>query len=186
LQEARNLWSGTVNGVTNGCVYDTVGRMNTVLANASPAAVDTFDAVGNLQTLRYGNGVTNLYQYDARNRLTNLVWNTGGTVDPARQYTLMMLQTGSARKRKQLWENLLLSLARDLVPLRPGRREPLFPCLPSHVIGSAKSSIAIGIGKANPAIIEPLTKRHSGLPPSLTPSRREYALTKKTANGLLC
>ena len=47
-----------------------------------------------------------------------------GTVDAARQYTLMMLQAGSARKRKQLWENLLLSLARDLVPLRPGRREP--------------------------------------------------------------
>ena len=98
--------------------------MTTVLANGSPAAGYTFDAVGNLQTLRYGNGVTNVYQYDARNRLTNLVWNTGGTVDPARQYTLMMLQTGSARKRKQLWENLLLSLARDLVPLRPGRREP--------------------------------------------------------------
>jgi hypothetical protein len=47
-----------------------------------------------------------------------------GTVDAARQYTLMMLQAGSARKRQQLWENLLLSLARDLVPLRPGRREP--------------------------------------------------------------
>jgi RHS repeat-associated protein len=30
---------------------------------------------GNLQALQYGNGVTNRYQYDSLNRLTNLVWN---------------------------------------------------------------------------------------------------------------
>jgi len=44
--------------------------------------------VGNLQSLRYGNGVTNLYQYDSRNRLTNLVWNYGGTPLASFAYTL--------------------------------------------------------------------------------------------------
>ena len=29
--------------------------------------------------MRYANGVTNLYQYDARNRLTSLAWQSGGT-----------------------------------------------------------------------------------------------------------
>jgi len=87
---------GTVNGVTNGYAYDTLGRMTTVLANGSPAAGYTFDAVGNLQTLRYGNGVTNVYQYDARNRLTNLVWNTGGSVLASFGYTLGATGSGTA------------------------------------------------------------------------------------------
>lgn len=47
-----------------------------------------------------------------------------GTIDAARQYTTAMLQSRSVQRRKQLWEDLLLNLARDLVPLRPGRREP--------------------------------------------------------------
>jgi hypothetical protein len=47
-----------------------------------------------------------------------------GTIDAARQYTTAMLQARSAPRRKQLWEDLLLTLARDLVPLRPGRQEP--------------------------------------------------------------
>jgi hypothetical protein len=47
-----------------------------------------------------------------------------GTLDAARQYTATMLQARSARLRRQLWEDLLLTLARDLVPLRPGRSEP--------------------------------------------------------------
>jgi YD repeat-containing protein len=34
-----------------------------------------YDLAGNLQALRYDNGVTNRYQYDSLNRLTNLVWN---------------------------------------------------------------------------------------------------------------
>jgi hypothetical protein len=47
-----------------------------------------------------------------------------GTVDALRQYTLAMTQTRSRKKRRELWDDLLLNLARDLVPLRPGRREP--------------------------------------------------------------
>ena len=47
-----------------------------------------------------------------------------GTIDAARQFTTAMLQARSAKLRRQLWDDLLLNLARDLVPLRPGRREP--------------------------------------------------------------
>jgi hypothetical protein len=35
------------------------------------------DLVGNLPTLRYAKSVTNLYQYDSRNRLTNADWQAG-------------------------------------------------------------------------------------------------------------
>jgi hypothetical protein len=52
--------------------------LTNVLANGSPAASSGFDLVGNLQTVGYHNGVTNAYQYDSLNRLTNLVWQAGG------------------------------------------------------------------------------------------------------------
>ena len=51
-----------------------MNRLTNVLANGSLAAGYGFDLVGNLQTVGYGNGVTNLYQYDSLNRLTNLTW----------------------------------------------------------------------------------------------------------------
>jgi hypothetical protein len=47
-----------------------------------------------------------------------------GTVDALRQYTQTMTQARSRKKRQELWRDLLSNLARDLVPLRPGRREP--------------------------------------------------------------
>jgi hypothetical protein len=47
-----------------------------------------------------------------------------GTVVALRQYTAAMGQAHSRKKRRQLWDNLLRKLARDLVPVRPGRREP--------------------------------------------------------------
>jgi len=47
-----------------------------------------------------------------------------GTVDALRQYSAVIAQARSQRMRCQLWEDLLLNLARDLVPFRPGRYEP--------------------------------------------------------------
>ena len=47
-----------------------------------------------------------------------------GTVDALRQYAQAIGQARSRKTRRELWEDLLLNLARDLVPLRPGRREP--------------------------------------------------------------
>jgi len=47
-----------------------------------------------------------------------------GTVDALRQYTTAIALGRSRKMRAQLWEDLLLNLARDLVPLRPNRQEP--------------------------------------------------------------
>jgi RHS repeat-associated protein len=68
------LWTGSANGVTNSYQYDLLGRLTNVVANGTEAAGYGFDAVGNLQSMVYGNNVTNLYQYDSMNRLVNLAW----------------------------------------------------------------------------------------------------------------
>ncbi len=47
-----------------------------------------------------------------------------GTVDAARQYSAAILEARSRKMRQQLWDDLLLNLARDLVPYRPNRTEP--------------------------------------------------------------
>lgn len=47
-----------------------------------------------------------------------------GALDALRQFNHALCQTRCARRKKDLWAALLLSLARDLVPERPGRREP--------------------------------------------------------------
>jgi len=47
-----------------------------------------------------------------------------GTVDALRQYSVAIAQARNQKMRRQLWADLLLNLARDLVPLRPNRQEP--------------------------------------------------------------
>jgi hypothetical protein len=47
-----------------------------------------------------------------------------GSVDALRQYSQAIGQARNRKLRRQLSEDLLLNLARDLVPLRPNRREP--------------------------------------------------------------
>jgi hypothetical protein len=47
-----------------------------------------------------------------------------GTVDAVRQYSQVIGQARNHKSRRQLWEDLLLNLARDLVRCRPGRTEP--------------------------------------------------------------
>ena len=47
-----------------------------------------------------------------------------GALDALRQFSHALCQARGARRKKELWAALLLSLARDLVPERPGRREP--------------------------------------------------------------
>jgi len=47
-----------------------------------------------------------------------------GSLDALRQYSAAIAQARRQKLRQQLWEDLLLNLARDLVPLRPSRREP--------------------------------------------------------------
>jgi Transposase DDE domain len=47
-----------------------------------------------------------------------------GALDALRQFNHALSQTRCARRKRKLWATLLLALARDLVPERPGRREP--------------------------------------------------------------
>jgi hypothetical protein len=47
-----------------------------------------------------------------------------GSLDAVRQFAHAMAQAKSKKKREQLWTELLRTLAVDLVPERPGRREP--------------------------------------------------------------
>lgn len=47
-----------------------------------------------------------------------------GAVDALRQYSAAIAQARNRKLRRQLWDDLLLNIARDLVPLRPGRNEP--------------------------------------------------------------
>src|ERR1700689_2311293 len=47
-----------------------------------------------------------------------------GSLDALRQFSQAMSQARTKKKRQQLWEQLLQTLAADLVPHRPGRRQP--------------------------------------------------------------
>ena len=47
-----------------------------------------------------------------------------GSVDALRQYSAVIAQARSRKMRRQLWEDLLHNLVRDLVRHRPGRTEP--------------------------------------------------------------
>ena len=47
-----------------------------------------------------------------------------GTLDAVRQFGHALSRARSRRKRTELWDELLRTLATDLVPERPGRREP--------------------------------------------------------------
>jgi Transposase DDE domain len=47
-----------------------------------------------------------------------------GAVDALRQYSAAIAQSRTQRLRRALWNDLLLNLARDLVPHRPDRKEP--------------------------------------------------------------
>jgi Transposase DDE domain len=47
-----------------------------------------------------------------------------GSLDAVRQFSQAMAQARSNKKRQELWAELLKTLAADLLPDRPGRREP--------------------------------------------------------------
>jgi hypothetical protein len=47
-----------------------------------------------------------------------------GSLDALRHFSQAMVRARSKKKRRELWAELLHTLAADLVPERPGRREP--------------------------------------------------------------
>jgi len=66
------LQSATTSGVSLTYGYDALNRMTNVVDRYTNSTTYNFDAVGNLQTMRLPNNVTNTYAYDSLNRLTNL------------------------------------------------------------------------------------------------------------------
>jgi hypothetical protein len=47
-----------------------------------------------------------------------------GAVDALRQHSAVIAQAPTKRLKRKLWQDLLRTLVRDVVPLRPGRTEP--------------------------------------------------------------
>src|SRR4051812_39629129 len=68
-------------GVDTQYGYDALNRMSSVRALSDSNLVSnyTYDAVGNLSTVAYPNGVTHTYTYNNLNRLTNLNVSCGTT-----------------------------------------------------------------------------------------------------------
>jgi len=85
--------SANPDGVDNSYGYDALNRLQSVNDNRQPFALSltsyTYDDVGNLDTVDYGNGVRHAYTYDVLNRLTNLVVETPNVgVHASYAYTL--------------------------------------------------------------------------------------------------
>jgi RHS repeat-associated protein len=67
------IQSSTRNGAAVGYEYDALNRLSTINdAHLGCRAAYTYDAVGNLQTQTYPNGINSAYYYDSIYRLTNL------------------------------------------------------------------------------------------------------------------
>jgi len=100
-----NIHSSTSNGVNLGYAYDPANRITNVLAGGTLVASYGFDPNGNLQSVHYGNGATNVNQYDALNRLTNSVWKSNSLTLASFYYEL-----GATGSRTNLTETLLTAV----------------------------------------------------------------------------
>jgi RHS repeat-associated protein len=96
-----NIWSSTSGGVNLVYSLDSLNRITNVLAGGSQAASYAFDLNGNLKGIRYGNGITNLNQYDPLNRLTNMVWLSNQV-----QLASFYYQLGATGNRTNLSESV--------------------------------------------------------------------------------
>ena len=77
----ESIESQRAGGASMTYQYDSLNRLTNVIDAVAGNTLYGFDDVGNLQSVRYPNAVTNTYTYDALNRLTNLVTkNSGGTL----------------------------------------------------------------------------------------------------------
>ena len=83
----------------------TGNRITNVLDNGSALASYSLDVNGNLNSVSYANGLTNLYQYDALNRLTNSLWKSNQLTLASFYYHL-----GATGNRTNLTETLFTSV----------------------------------------------------------------------------
>ncbi len=91
--------SMTANGVSLTYQYDALNRLTIVADSVAGTSGYGFDAVGNLQSLRYPNAVTNTYSYSSLNRLTNLTAKSASGTLASFAY-----QLGTASNRTNLIE----------------------------------------------------------------------------------
>jgi RHS repeat-associated protein len=99
-----NLTSSTSGGTSIDYHYDALSRLTNVVdqrLTGTKNTVYSYDGIGNLAALKYPNGVTNVWQYDARNRLTNAVWKLNASPLATFYYRL-----GVAGNRTNLDETL--------------------------------------------------------------------------------
>jgi RHS repeat-associated protein len=90
LGYAYDLAGNLTNGNADGYFYDALNRLSAAIwrpGNGDQSVIYGYDAVGNLTSVTYSNGVVHNYSYDAKNRLTNLgVTNGGATPTPIAGY----------------------------------------------------------------------------------------------------
>jgi hypothetical protein len=80
-----------------------------------------FDPVGNLQGYAYPNGVTNLYQYDALNRLKKLIWNSG--MSTRAQFGYRLSPSGRRTNLEETVNSAVRTFAWRYAPLQVDKRD---------------------------------------------------------------
>jgi|GEM_PF-959907 len=79
LSEVTRAAGDPQNQRTTDYTYDGLNRVRSETQAPLPATTDTYDANGNLQSLKDPNGNTTTYGYDAENRLTAITYSDGKT-----------------------------------------------------------------------------------------------------------
>lgn len=95
-----NIASSNSGGAAMGYRLDSLNRISNALNSVVGTTVYGYDAVGNLSSCVTGNGVTNTWQYNSLNRLTNLTARTVSGVIASYAYSL-----GAAGNRTNVVES---------------------------------------------------------------------------------
>jgi RHS repeat-associated protein len=96
-----SIQSSTTNGTKLAYSYDSLNRLTSAVDRFTNNTLYAFDGVGNLQTVRYQNNVTNTYAYNTLNRLTNVTAKTSAGAIASFAYRL-----ASDGSRTNLIENI--------------------------------------------------------------------------------
>lgn len=103
--------SSTANGTKITYNYDALNRITNVVDRFTNNTFYAFDGVGNLQTVRYPNNVTNTYTYNPLNRLTNITARSSAGVIASFAYRLApagnrtnLIESISGTARTNVWQ----------------------------------------------------------------------------------
>jgi len=95
------IQSSSSNGTLLKYFYDELNRVTNVVDRFTNNTFYAFDAIGNVQSYRYQNNVTNTYSYNSLNRLTNItVRSASGTI------ASLAYRLGAAGNRTNLVETV--------------------------------------------------------------------------------